>query len=73
MKSTKCFSPLLTAEVIDTTSTAMAVNADAFNRQLHPNEFHAIQIIAEKLGVNEEELKKAIVTITPRLKASGVS
>ena len=46
---------------VDTTSTAMAVNADAFNRQLHPNEFHAIQIIAEKLGVNEEELKKAIL------------
>lgn len=50
-----------TSTGLDTSSTAFAMNTDVNNRQLHPDEFYAIQIIAEKLGVNEEELKKAIL------------
>ncbi|WP_435932716.1 hypothetical protein ACSF86_04020 [Moraxella bovoculi] len=46
---------------LDTSSTAYALNTDVNNRQLHPTEFYAIQIIAEKLDVDEEELKKAIL------------
>ena len=46
---------------LDTGSTAYALNTDVNNRQLHPVEFDAIQIIAEKLGIDEEELKKAVL------------
>ena len=50
-----------TSTGLNASSTAYAVNTDVNNRQLHPDEFDVIQIIAEKLGVNEEELKKAIL------------
>lgn len=54
---------------VDTTSTVMVVNADAFNRQLHPDEIRFIldkdrvKRFADKYGLSIEEAEKELAIV----------